>query len=296
MMFMRMAAIIGILASLSAMAADGMDDVVAKMGAIEIKRGEFEQMLNVAQENNPSAHPSQQAVSQALRTELIRRTLLDEAKRAAWDKRPEVQRQIESAREQVIVSSFINQQARPAPSYPSAQEIQSAYETNKTFFMQLPQVRLMQIYLPVASSEANSSEKVRQQAEELWKRANEKGADFSDLARRYSKHAESAAKDGDMGWLQEDLLVPEIRTVAQKLAIGEIGKPVKAADGWHIVKVMERKAASQKSLAEVRDSLVQSMRLKKAQENEQQYLNQLVAKTPITVNEITLSSLAASFK
>ena len=290
MMFMRMAAVIGILASLGAMAADGLDDVVAKMGAIEIKRSEFDQMLSAAQANNSEARPSVQAIDQALRAELIRRVLVEEAKRAAWDKRPEVQQQIERAREQVIVTSFMNHQSRPASGYPSEQEIQATYDANKALFMEPPQVRLMQIYLP--ASEANSAAN----AEAFWKRAKEKGADFAELARKHSKHAESAAKGGDMGWLQEDKLVPEIRNVIQKLAVGEIAKPINAADGWHILKVAERKAATQKALAEVRDSLVQSMRLKKAQENEQQYLNQLVVKTPITVNEIALSSRASSSK
>lgn len=289
-LFMRTAIVMGMLASLSAIAAGSADDVVAKMGANEIKRSELDKMLSDAvQANGPETPPSAQAIDQALRAELIRRALLEEAKRAAWDKRPEVQQQIERAREQVIVTSFINQQARPASSYPSQLEIQAAYDANKALFMQPPKIRLMQIFLPPATDSA-------EKAEYLWKRANERGADFAELARKYSKHAASAAKGGDMGWLQEDLLVPEIRLVTQKLAVGEIAKPIKAADGWHILKVVERKSAAQKTLAEVRDSLVQSMRLKKAQENEQQYLNQLVVKTPITVNEIAPSSLAGSSK
>ncbi|MBI5752954.1 MAG: peptidylprolyl isomerase [Hydrogenophilales bacterium] len=281
---------IGLLASLNAMAAGSPDDVVAKMGTNEIKRSELNQMLSAAQASSPEARPSVQAIDQALRAELIRRALVEEAKRVAWDKRPEVQQQIERAREQVIVTSFMNQQARPASAYPSEQEIQTTYDANKALFVQTPQVRLIQIYLP--ASEADSSTK----AEALWRQANEKGADFAELARKQSKHAESAAKGGDMGWLQEDQLVPEIRAAIQKLAIGQIAKPIKAADGWHVLKMAERKAALQKSLAEVRENLVQSMRLKKAQENEQQYLNQLLLKMPITVNEIALSSLAATSK
>lgn len=295
-MRMRMFAVAGLLVGLSAAAADGPDEVVAKMGAIEIKRDELDRMLNAGQENNSEASLSRQAVAQALRTELIRRALLSEARRNAWDKRPDVQRQIEVAREQVIVTSFIDQQVRPAVDYPSAEEVQSAYDANKPLFMQPTQLHLMQIYLPAAGSNADSSKKARQKADELWKQANKKGADFSELARKYSKHAESAGRGGDMGWLQEDLLVPEIRAVAQKLSIGEISSPVKAADGWHIVKMVERKAPSQKQLAEVRDRLIRSMRLKKAQENEQQYLNQLLTNTPITVNESSLSSFKDASK
>lgn len=289
-MLMRTAVVIGLIVSLNAMAAGSLDDVVAKMGANEIKRGELDQMLSAAQANNSQARPSVQAIDQALRAELIRRALVEEAKRAAWEKRPEVQQQIERAREQVIVTHFMNHQSRPVSGYPSEQEIQSAYDANKPLFMQPSQVRLIQIYLPASETDSLSK------AETLWRQVSEKGADFSEFARKQSKHAESASKGGDMGWLQEDQLVPEIRMAIQKLAIGQIAKPIKAADGWHILKVAERKAAAQKSLAEVRENLVQSMRLKKAQDNEQAYLHQLLLKTPISINEIMLSSLAGAAK
>lgn len=279
-------------ASLSATAAESPNDVVAKMGSIEIKRTELEQMLSLAKANTPEARPPLQAIDQALRAELLRRALMEEAQRAAWDKRPEVQQQLERAREQVIVTSFIDQQARPAANYPSESEIQSAYEANKAKLVQPPQVHLAQIYLPDAAADARRSEA----AEDIWKQASKKGADFASLARKHSKHSESAAKGGDMGWLQADLLVPEIRSTAQQLAVGEISKPIKSSTGWHILKVLERKAATQRTLAEARENLIQSLRLKKAQENEQQYLNQLVAKTPITINEIAISSHARPTK
>lgn len=289
---MKTTVLIGLLASFNVLAADSPNDVVAKMGSIEIKRSELDQMLNLAKANTPEARPPLQAIDQALRAELLRRVLMEEAKRAEWDKRPEVQQQLERAREQVIVTSFINQQARPATAYPSEAEIQSAYETNKAQLIQAPQVHLAQIYFPDDGSATKPSERV----EDLRKQVTKKGADFASLARQHSKHAESAAKGGDMGWLQEDLLTPEIRPTVQQLAVGEIGKPIKSASGWHILKVLERKPAKQRTLAEVRESLIESMRLKKAQENEQQYLNQLITKTPITINEIAISSLAGPAK
>ena len=289
MKWMKTALAVGLLASLGAGAAEAPNDVVAKMGSIEIKRGELEQMLSLAKANASEARPSLSAIDQALRAELLRRALMEEAKRNAWDKRPEVQQQLERAREQVIVTSYINQQARPAAGYPSEAEIQAAYEANKAKLVQPPQVKLAQIYLPDTAKPAES-------ADEVWKQASKKGADFAGLARKHSKHGESAAKGGDMGWVQEELLAPEIRPAVQQLAAGEISKPVKSAGGWHILKVLERKAATQRSLAEVRQSLVESMRLAKAQENEQQYLNQLIAKTPITVNEIAISTFASPSK
>jgi parvulin-like peptidyl-prolyl isomerase len=264
-------------------AAGSGDEILARMGAIEIKRADMERLLGPF----PAKATAEQirAIDQALRTELIRRTLLTEAMRAEWDKKPDVRQQIDAAREQVIVSSYINQQVRPAPEYPTEAEVQAAYEANKQQLVRPPQVHLAQIYTKDAAK-----------AEEVAKKAHEKGADFAQLSAKYSQHAESAHNNGDMGWLTVEKLTPEVRTVAEKLAPGEVSKPVKVADGWHVLKLIARKSAETIPLAEVRDRLSQSLRLKRAQENEQRYLDQIVSRTPITVNEIALSNIGANAK
>ena len=270
------------------LAADGFaagsgDEILARMGSIEIKRAEMERLLGPF----PAKATAEQmrAIDQALRTELIRRTLLTEAMRAEWDKKPDVRQQIDAAREQVIVSSYINQQVRPAPEYPTKPKFKRRMQANKQQLVRPPQVHLAQIYTKDAAK-----------AEEVAKKAHEKGADFAQLSAKYSQHAESAHNNGDMGWLAVEKLTPEVRAVAEKLALGEVSKPVKVADGWHVLKLIERKSAETMPLAEVRDRLSQSLRLKRAQENEQRYLEQLVSKTPITVNEIALSNIGANAK
>lgn len=258
-------------------AAGSGDEILARMGAIEIKRSEMEHLLSAIP---GKATPEQiRALDQAVRTELIRRALLAEAMHAAWDKKPDVQKQLEAAREQVIVTTYINQQVRPAADYPTAADIQAAYEASKAQLVRGPQLHLAQIYTKDAAK-----------ADEVAKKAHEKGADFSQLSVQYSQHAESARNKGDMGWLGVENLTPEVRAVAEKLNTGEISKPVKVADGWHVLKLLARKGAETIPLTEVRERLVQSLRLKRAQENERRYLDQLAARTPITVNEIALSN------
>lgn len=264
-------------------AAGNAEEVLARMGTIEIKRADMERTVGPI----PAKVTAEQmrALDQALRTELMRRALLAEALQAGWEKKPEVQQQLEAAREQVIVSSYVNQQARPDADYPTETDIQTAYEANKQLFVRPPQVHLAQIYTKDAAK-----------AEEAAKKAREKNADFSQLSTQYSQHAESARNKGDMGWLEVEKLTPEVRTVAEKLAPGEVSKPVKVADGWHILKLIARKGSEPIPLAEVRERLKQSLRLKRAQENEQRFLDQLVSRTPITVNEIALSKLGNASK
>ncbi len=65
------------------------------------------------------------------------------------------------------------------------------------------------------------------------------GADFSSLARSNSQDTLSAAKGGDLGWVNPGDTVPEFEDAMNKLAPGEISAPVKTRYGWHLIQVME---------------------------------------------------------
>lgn len=287
-------AVVFCLASGVAGAAGGADEVVAKMGAVELKRGDVKRL---AESQGIDLKGNRQAVAlaleQSVRTELVRRYVLDEAKQKQWDKRPEVQSEIERAREQVLVASYMNDIARQPASFPSDAELQAAYEATKARFAVPARYRVAQIYI-AGAKEPGANEKstdAERKADEAWKKAREKNASFADIARARSEHKESAARGGEMDWLAEDQLLPELRAVLKGMSVGDISKPVKSQSGWHVLKLLERKEAGVRPLSEVREALVQALRLQRAQEKEREYMNRIVAKHPISVNEIALSGL-----
>lgn len=270
-----------------AYAADSGDEIIAKMGAFELKRGEVKKLAEAQGVVLKGNKQAVLALEQLARAELLRRAVLVEAKKVQWEKKPEVQQQIERAKEQVLVASYMNQTARPTANFPSEQELKQAYEANKAMFIAPAQYRVAQIYL----ANDKDAAKAERQAEELTRRAREKGADFAELARKHSAHPESAAKGGDMGWLAEDQLLPELRPALSSLLAGEIAKPVKSANGWHVLKLAERKESALRPFAEVKDSLAQLMRLRLAEQNEREYMNKLIAQSPVSVNEIALANM-----
>jgi parvulin-like peptidyl-prolyl isomerase len=94
----------------------------------------------------------------------------------------------------------------------------------------------------------------------------------------------------------EPQLIPEIRVVVTRMNKGEISAPIRTATGWHIVRLSDRKPSSVRPLAEVRDQLVASMRLRKAQEAERAYIEGLVSKSSVTVNQVELQKLQGGLK
>ncbi len=68
-----------------------------------------------------------------------------------------------------------------------------------------------------------------------------KGDDFAPIARANSDDKASAAKGGDLGWVNPGTMVPEFQEEMDKLAPGEISQPIRSRFGWHLIQVIARR-------------------------------------------------------
>lgn len=69
------------------------------------------------------------------------------------------------------------------------------------------------------------------------------GMDFAAAAIRYSD-AQNALDGGDLGWRSYDELPPAFAEIAEKLEIGQSAPPVRGPNGFHIIKLIERREAT----------------------------------------------------
>ncbi len=99
-----------------------------------------------------------------------------------------------------------------------------------------PHYHVLEIFLPVDNPEQN--EKVKKDAEEVERQLHQ-GAPFPVVARQFSQHP-TAATGGDMGWIHEGQLAPELNTVLSKMEVGAISDPIRSAGGWYILGLRER--------------------------------------------------------
>jgi peptidyl-prolyl cis-trans isomerase SurA len=69
------------------------------------------------------------------------------------------------------------------------------------------------------------------------------GASFSELAKKYSDHKESAALGGKLTWFGTGELIPELSEAAFALSdTGKYTKPVRTIYAWHIIKLLDKKS------------------------------------------------------
>ena len=269
--------------------------VIAEAGDATVTLGDVQQLLahldpavreRIAKDRN--------ALVELVRSQLARQELLDAARARKWDQQPDVAYRAAMARDSVIVDTYLAALTQPDPAYPSDADVQAAYNANKARFVVPRQYHLMQIFLAVpqdASKQANDAARTR--LRDLKQHLSRSPANFAETARRVSQDKGSAQHGGDVGWVREDQLVPAIRDAVAGLPDGAISDPIRAPDGWHLIKLLGIRPAAVAPLAEVRESLVKLLRQQKASDNARAYLQQMQAKTPAEINEIALSRLLA---
>ena len=67
------------------------------------------------------------------------------------------------------------------------------------------------------------------------------GAPFQNVARQFSS-ASSSAAGGDLGWLAQGELRPELQAIVDQLEPGQVSRPVRAAGGVYILAVRDKRA------------------------------------------------------
>lgn len=100
------------------------------------------------------------------------------------------------------------------------------------------------------------------------------GEDFGQLARATSDDRASAAKDGDLGWVNPGDLVPEFQQIMDSLQPGEVSKPFRTRFGWHIMRVLGRREHDS-TAAVRRNKAREAIRARRMKEELEAWLAQL---------------------
>lgn len=101
----------------------------------------------------------------------------------------------------------------------------------------------------------HEQELVRQRADSVY-RALQAGADFATLAAKVSQDPRSAAREGNLGWMQPGQTFVEFEEAAYALQPGQFSRPVLTPEGYHIILVKERKQLE--PFEELKDMIVRS--------------------------------------
>jgi peptidyl-prolyl cis-trans isomerase D len=140
---------------------------------------------------------------------------------------------------------------------PTDEELQKRYEATKEDYKSGESVHAVHILIktaPTATPAEDAAAKAKAQGLVAQLRG---GANFAALAAKNSDDPGSAARGGDVGFFARGAMVPEFEAAAFSLPINQVSDPVKSQFGYHILKVLERRAAGYKPFEEVKEQLRQ---------------------------------------
>jgi len=140
-------------------------------------------------------------------------------------------------------------------------DIEREYNNNAEQYTTPEQVRASHILL---KTEGKDDAAVKAKAEELLKQARN-GADFAELAKKNSEDEGSAKNGGDLDYFGKGRMVPEFDAAVFAMTPGQISDLVKTQYGYHIIKLVDKKPATTRSLAEVRQQLTDQLAYQRAQ-------------------------------
>jgi foldase protein PrsA len=85
------------------------------------------------------------------------------------------------------------------------------------------------------------------------------GEPFAVAARQFTFDPELKAASGQLGWISLDSLPGPLQKAVAKLRPGQLSQPVGAVNGWHVLKVYERRAQTTYTFAHMRGDIVREL-------------------------------------
>ena len=264
------------------------DAVVAKIGTREVTAAEVRPYLDgLTAADRTALTADKAALTRFVRSILVNRSVLQDAIEAGWDKKPQTVAGLARLRDQYLVESYLAEVGKVPDDYPSDEEVQKVYAAEKES-LQLPRrYRVSQIFI----ADDGDKEATRKRAQEIADTLKDEPGEFAALAKRNSNDTASAARGGDLGWLAEAEITPEIRTAVAGLSKGEISAPVAGRSGFHILLLQDKREAGPAPLDEVKGELANLLRNQRAALNRETHVSTLLQRQPVSVNELALEAL-----
>ncbi len=160
------------------------------------------------------------------------------------------------------------------------EELQGYLDAHAAEFQEPEQVHAAQIVV-------KELEDARRLRDELHR-----GAKFGDLARAHSLSAD-ARLGGDLGWFPRGVMPPEFDAVAFSLQPGQISDVVTSEYGFHLFKVLERRPARKKDLAQVRREVERRLLRDKQEKAQAAYVQTLREHAALRTNDAALAAVKA---
>ncbi|HUY82860.1 MAG TPA: peptidylprolyl isomerase [Acidobacteriaceae bacterium] len=175
----------------------------------------------------------------------------------------------------------------PQPAAPVTEaDIQQYYQQHMSNYQVAEQVKVRHILIAVSSKDPKVDAAAKAKAQGILDQLHH-GANFADLAKKYSDDPGSKTQGGELGWLKHGVTVPSFDKAAFSLQPGQTSGLVHTRFGYHIIQVEAKQAAHTQALSDVTPQITATLTRQYETQAEQSFARQLS-------QEATKSGLAAA--
>jgi peptidyl-prolyl cis-trans isomerase D len=154
-------------------------------------------------------------------------------------------------------------------------EVKTYYDAHAEQYKTPEQVKTRHILITVAKdADAKADAAAKAKAEDVLKQVKA-GGNFAELAKKNSDDPGSKEQGGDLPMIPTSGLDPAYAKAAMALSPGQSSDVVRSSFGYHIIQTEAKDAAHVKSLAEVKESIVQQLQAQKSAAAAASYATQL---------------------
>jgi peptidyl-prolyl cis-trans isomerase SurA len=184
-------------------------------------------------------------------------------------------------RDQLVRTRLIRREIRAKISV-SEEEIGSYYQQHRNDYEGKEAVRIRQILLTFPKNiDGTAKAKLRAEMATIHKRLKD-GDAFEVLALNHSKEL-AAAAGGDLGFIEKGMILPIVENIAFNLKVGQTSDIIESTIGFHIIKVIDKRGAGLKPLADVQAEIRGKLEDGKMDKKYEQWLQELRMKYHIEI-------------
>lgn len=199
------------------------------------------------------------------------------AEKESLDKDPEIQKQLQSSREQILTYAYQRKISKQTNA--SDEEAKSYYDSHQKEFTMPEQVKARHILI----KDEEEAKKIRQQLVEGT-------AKFEDVAKEKSVDRASKNRGGDLGWVSKGLRGEDFDKVAFNLEPGKLSDVFKTPTGFHVLKVEEKKPSSIREFDKEKPSILRRLKANKEKDSIDATRKELWTSMKANIDEETLKA------
>lgn len=131
-----------------------------------------------------------------------------------------------------------------APVEASRREVEDFFDTYKDSLGMIPE----KLHIYHIFRNPKTTDRLKQQYKDFAKAIRDsivnQGADFEDMAKKFSEDPGSKEFGGDLGFVKKGVFYPQFEAAAYALEVGEISNIIETPVGYHIIELLEKRGES----------------------------------------------------